>query len=278
MLDMTSINKIQELYKQGTLKKDIAKIMNCSLTTVGKYTRNLQVEKDSMVGQKFGFLKVVSRAKKDPTLKSRSLRYVCLCDCGKEVEVNGNSLRTGHTTSCGCKRKDSISNKVENLIGQHFGNLVVIEKTNNREERHVLWKCKCSCGNIIEATGTQLKLGAIKSCGCIKSWKEQEIISFLQDKHIDYIKEYSFNDLKSDRNKKLRYDFAIFSKEKLLCLIEYQGEQHYNKNNKWHTKELEEHDLRKKEYCRNNNIPLIIFNKEDNLILKLEEMRQKYGL
>ena len=146
MLNTEDINQIQELYQQGTLKKDIAKIVNCSLTTVSKYTKDLQVITDSMVGEKFGSLTVISRAKKNPALKSRCLRYLCICDCGQQIEVNGNSLRTGHTTSCGCRRKETISNKIEELTGQKFNNLLVLEKTENRKDRHIIWKCQCDCG------------------------------------------------------------------------------------------------------------------------------------
>ena len=28
--------------------------------------------------------------------------WKCKCECGNEVIVTGNHLRTGHTTSCGC--------------------------------------------------------------------------------------------------------------------------------------------------------------------------------
>jgi hypothetical protein len=34
-------------------------------------------------------------------------RYRCKCDCGKVLEVNGNDLRTGNTTSCGCLGKEN---------------------------------------------------------------------------------------------------------------------------------------------------------------------------
>ena len=38
MLSQQDIQQIQELYKSGLLKKDIAQKIGCSLTTVRKYT------------------------------------------------------------------------------------------------------------------------------------------------------------------------------------------------------------------------------------------------
>ena len=104
MLTQEQINKIKDLFLEGKLKKDIAKEIGCSLPTVTKYTKELEV-KESLIGKKFGRLTVLKIAPKDPELKSRCIRYECKCDCGKIVVVNSNSLKTGHTTSCGCSRK-----------------------------------------------------------------------------------------------------------------------------------------------------------------------------
>lgn len=69
----------------------------------------------------------------------------------------------------------------------------------------------------------------------------------------------------------LRFDFAIFSKNKLIALIEHQGEQHYD-NSAWHTTTLELHDSMKKEYCLKNNIPLYEILYKENLEEKLKEI------
>lgn len=50
--------------------------------------------------------------------------------------------------------------------GDRFGKLVVLEKTDKRLNRSVVYKCKCDCGNIIETTSTRLTHGFTKSCGC----------------------------------------------------------------------------------------------------------------
>ena len=53
-----------------------------------------------LIGQKFGRLKVISRALH---YKGR-VSWVCICDCGIPKITDSNSLRTGQTASCGCMR------------------------------------------------------------------------------------------------------------------------------------------------------------------------------
>ena len=55
-----------------------------------------------MTGQKYGRLTVVSRA---PNQETRAAWH-CLCDCGNNVTVDGKKLRTQHTQSCGCYRRE----------------------------------------------------------------------------------------------------------------------------------------------------------------------------
>lgn len=55
-----------------------------------------------------------------------------------------------------------------NLLNQTFGRLTVIQETNKRKNGCVIWKCKCSCGNIVEVKSTDLRVGRKKSCGCLQ--------------------------------------------------------------------------------------------------------------
>jgi len=54
-----------------------------------------------MIGKKFGRLLVL---KSLPKVKGKCFSYLCKCDCGKERNVDGSKLRSGHTKSCGCSR------------------------------------------------------------------------------------------------------------------------------------------------------------------------------
>ena len=67
-----------------------------------------------MTGQKYGRLTVIRYAGK---AKDRHAKWLCLCECGKEVVVLGRSLRRGSTQSCGCLQKELTSkrSKKENI-------------------------------------------------------------------------------------------------------------------------------------------------------------------
>jgi hypothetical protein len=55
--------------------------------------------------------------------------------------------------------------------------------------------------------------------------KGEEIVAQLLKKNkLFYKREVSFPDLKSFKGKPLRFDFAVYQKNKLACLIEIDGE------------------------------------------------------
>lgn len=76
--------------------------------------------------------------------------------------------------------------------------------------------------------GNNLQSGGTTSCGCINSKGEKLIKQILNQNHINFIQEYTFPDLKSDKGYYLRFDFAIFKNNQLNCLIEFDGRQHYS--------------------------------------------------
>ena len=268
MLENEKIQKIQELYKLGLTKSRIAKEMNCCVATVTKYTEK-SYQEDDLLGKKFGYLTVLKRTEKNPNLASRCRRYICQCECGKIIEVNSNSLRTGHTTSCGkCSRKKTMLEKFD-LTGEKFGKLTVLYPSYSKDNR-IFWMCQCECGNKKEVSAKELKNGSTKSCGCLRSWKEEEISQLLTKKNIKFQREYIFKDLFDEEN--LRFDFAIFDNDEIKFLIEYQGQQHYDNNSSWYTEKLVRHDKMKKEYCENHNYTLIELNKNSNLEEEIEKI------
>lgn len=64
-----------------------------------------------MIGEKFGRLTVVEEAPRyiAPKTGKPSRRWRCKCDCGGETVTAAKKLRNGHTTSCGCAWRDSIT-------------------------------------------------------------------------------------------------------------------------------------------------------------------------
>ena len=66
------------------------------------------------------------------------------------------------------------------LIGQRFGKLTVIKLSHLNKWGQTHWLCKCDCGNNHIASGSHLKNGNIKSCGCYQ--KEQASIQGKKNK------------------------------------------------------------------------------------------------
>lgn len=124
-----------------------------------------------LTGQKFGKLTALEYV--EIKNKKEKHQWKCICDCGKEVTVPTNSLTSGKTKSCGCLRNTKMLNSVD-LTGKTFGQLTVIEPTKKRIQRKVVWKCKCTCGNICEVLGVNLTTGRTLSCGCSKYKKVAE--------------------------------------------------------------------------------------------------------
>ena len=115
------------------------------------------------IGNKYGKLTVIKRAE---NTKDGKTRWVCQCECGKEIIAFGTNLRKGNTKSCGCLRAQHL---IKDLIGQKFGRLLVVSRSSNRSKRGVIWKCECECGSIIEVVSPDLTTGNTKSCGCLKA-------------------------------------------------------------------------------------------------------------
>lgn len=59
-------------------------------------------------GQRFGRLLVLKRIEDD---KWGTLRYLCLCNCGRKTVVRGGHLNNGSVRSCGCLLKEGNYSK-----------------------------------------------------------------------------------------------------------------------------------------------------------------------
>ncbi len=65
-----------------------------------------------------------------------------------------------------------MSRRVIDIIGQRFGKLLVIDRSEDHiypNGRHDLqYKCKCDCGTEVVVLGIHLRSGHVKSCGCYR--------------------------------------------------------------------------------------------------------------
>ena len=85
-----------------------------------------------LTGQRFNRLLVIKRVEND---WQGNARFLCKCDCGKEVEVLGYCLRNNNTKSCGCLgRENRIKANTTHNLSKH--------------RLHIIWDCmKARCSN-----------------------------------------------------------------------------------------------------------------------------------
>jgi hypothetical protein len=99
-----------------------------------------------------------------------------------------------------------------------------------------------------------------------RSRGENKISKILREKGLSFRREATFSDC-LDKGK-LKFDFSILdSNNRISCLIEYHGEQHFKpielfggENN---LKETQKRDQIKSNYCADKNIKLITFIYKD---------------
>lgn len=121
-----------------------------------------------ITGQKFGKLLAVHRLK---PRGGQGGQWLFRCDCGKEKAINGWSVRSGRTESCGCKRRDD-------LTGKRFGRLTALKIGSTEKKIH--WIFLCDCGTEKEIDRSSVVHGNTVSCGCYN----KEILSTIKYKDI----------------------------------------------------------------------------------------------
>ena len=243
----------------------------CSQCTKKRVSKSLKNKKSlDLRNQKFEKLTALYPLEQR---KNGHVVWHCKCDCGNELDVITSSLTSGNTKSCGCLKKErTFFNQLkENLIGQRFNHLLVLEETPQRQYEKVVWKCKCDCGNIVYLNTTRLKSGNDISCGCQKqSLGILNIIKILKDNHIKYKQEYTESSLL-----KKKFDFALYNNQQVIRLVEYDGEQHFRITGGWNNeknfKEGQKRDQQKNQWAKEHNIPLvrIPYWERDNITLDM---------
>lgn len=69
-----------------------------------------------LTGQRFGKMTVIKRAENyySPNGKPR-IKWECKCDCGKTFITKGETIKSGHTKSCGCYHLETIKKAREGI-------------------------------------------------------------------------------------------------------------------------------------------------------------------
>lgn len=256
------INKLEELFYQGINNSEIARQIGVERHTVGRYIKKYGLISPNTIQPEQLYGKLTTIEPTDERDSCGRIKWLCRCECGNLTKVDSSALRRGTTLSCGCLQKEKVGQtQLKDLTGQRFGKLIVLKRAKeNTSNNGAIWVCQCDCGTIKNISGESLRHGHSMSCGCMQSKGEYLIRQYLNQYNINFQTQYSFDDLLSQQKYPLRFDFAIFKNNKLYCLIEFQGPQHRDKNNQWHTLELEYNDNQKIQYCQQHGYNLLLIN------------------
>ena len=108
-------------------------------------------------GEKFGHWTLIERTDVD--------HWLCQCDCGTRKVVRTDTLTRGISESCGCARKEKITEKPRvDYTGKRFNSWVVIGYVGRGK-----WRFVCDCGTEAIRELHPIKNGISHSCGCQKS-------------------------------------------------------------------------------------------------------------
>ena len=203
-------------------------------------------------------------------------KWRCLCECGNEVLVQTDNLKSGNTKSCGCLQKDRASEaSYVSLVDNRYGKLIVLERVEDNRFGHVCYRCKCDCGGETIVDATNLRNGNTNSCGCIKSKGEMIINNWLQEHNFNFRSQYSFDDCILSTGRRPFFDFVLFKDDKPCLVIEYNGRQHYEVTGGWNTEEefakTQRRDREKLQWCEDNHYPVLIIKYDEDIEKILEE-------
>lgn len=114
-----------------------------------------------LIGLKFSKLTVVSMS---GTTVDGKTRWACVCDCGGTCIATGTALKSGIKQSCGCMSKKFFID----LTGQKFNKLTLVKHLGKNKNKNNIYEALCECGKSIVCEGSDVKMGKIVSCGCLK--------------------------------------------------------------------------------------------------------------
>ena len=191
-----------------------------------------------------------------------------LCSCGNEFEASWRNFYSHNKRQCNnCGNKIKSNNRKIGIdtLKQRTKDMSSCELLSNdyNDMQYDNLIFKCSCGEIFKTTWTNFCSGKQKCSTCspnsVMEYKTEEV---LKNNNINYETQYSFEDLKSSKGWKIRFDFKINLNKENFVLLELDGELHYeeacfkNNNNTAKLKHQQACDKLKDEYCKINNIPL----------------------
>lgn len=184
--------------------------------------------------------------------------------CGSYFLTNPYTFLQGHACrKCACEHlgneRRKTTEKFQNELNEKFKDeYLVMEDYISAKKKILLRHKKCNKDFRRKPNWILSKdFGICPHCYKGKSKGEIAIENFLVEHNISYKPQKKYNKLRGVKNCMLSYDFYI---KDWNLLIEYQGEYHDGtaRNQTFEEYEIQkEHDRRKKQYAKDNNIDLL---------------------
>lgn len=76
-----------------------------------------------------------------------------------------------------------MGKKRKNLIGQRFGRLLVIDRTENNKNGKSCFVCQCECGNVVTKDVGHLRPNGTRSCGCLSKESARELLMIRENSY-----------------------------------------------------------------------------------------------
>ena len=209
----------------GSLRNGTTKSCGClQKEIVSKIQRDSRID---LTGKRFDRWYVISYNPEKSKEMGRPY-WDCICDCGTEKCVDGNSLRDGKSKSCGCLQKEIViktnKNKREDLTGQLFTRWYVIGYNPKKSEEMGTPCYDVVCtndGNKGCVRVSALLGGHSKSCGClIKESMQKTGKKYSGKNHYNWkggVTPLKYGIRKSQKYKK--FHKKVFERDNYTCLI-----------------------------------------------------------
>lgn len=109
----------------------------------------------------------------------------------------------------------------KDLTGEKFGRLTVLRKSDDyyispNGVKIIKWVCKCDCGNEITTTGSSLKKGSTKSCGCLNTEK-RKLLGKSSKKYNTYDLSGDYGIGRTLKNEEFYFDIEDYEQIKEYC-------------------------------------------------------------
>lgn len=123
-----------------------------------------------IVGKKYGRLTVKGQIGDKIYESGKQMKmYLCSCECGNDIEVSRQYLKSSSNPSCNtCRKNDSSKHNLIDITGETFGRWTPLYRV-EMDGVDTYWRCRCECGTEKNVNGASLRYGRTMSCGCLSA-------------------------------------------------------------------------------------------------------------